>query len=184
MRALSVLLTCCSLLACGTSTTPVDAGNVAADAGVDAGLPPDAGCTGACTVTDLGVTFQGHTGGFTRAQHGLEGDAGLYIEAYFGGDPACPDANSPTPDRTLIISGLLAAGDGGAQTEADGVHVTLLDFTGALSSHPFDRATRVRATPRFLAPGELVSFTLEASFDGGTVSGGFAAPHCASLDGP
>lgn len=154
------------------------------DAGeVDAGLV-DAGadCTGACATTDLSITFHGVTAGFDRAQHGVEPDGGLYVEAYFGGDPACPDPASPTPDRTLIIAGLRAVS--GPQTYADGVRVTLLDFVGNLSSSPFDRAVSAQATLRYSAPGTLVSFTLDASFDGGTVTGGVAAAHCASLDGP
>jgi hypothetical protein len=173
----------------------VDAGTSAADAGssndagskVDAGASADAGptsCTGACAVTDLVATFHGVMGQFDRAQHGVEGDAGLYIEAHFGGDPACPTASSPTPDRTLVISGLRADFDGGVQTRDDGLRVTLLDFKGNLSSSPFDKAFAARATTRWMNRGTLVSFTLEADFDGGTVRGGFSAPHCASLDGP
>jgi hypothetical protein len=121
---------------------------------------------------------------FDRAQHGLEGDGGLYVEAHFAGDPACPGPSSPTPDRTLIVAGLRWPGDGGPQTYADGVRVTLLDFAGNLSPNPFDRAVTVRAVARSVQPGVLVSFTLEATFDGGVVTGGFEAPHCASLDGP
>jgi hypothetical protein len=176
------------VLACGQPQPAVDAG-VVADAGgnVDAGSPTDAGapsCTGACAVTDLVATFHGVMGQFDRAQHGIEGDAGVYIEAHFGGDPSCPTASSPTPDRTLVISGLRADFDGGVQTRADGLRVTLLDFKGTLSPSPFDKAVAARATVRWLDRGTLVSFTLEADFDGGTVRGGFSAPHCASLDGP
>jgi hypothetical protein len=128
--------------------------------------------------------FGGASAGFDRAQHGVEPGGGLYVEAHFGGDPACPGPMSPTPDRTLIIAGLRAPPDGGALTEADGLRVTLLDFVGNLSPHPFDRAITARARPRYAAPGVLVSFLLDATFDGGVVNGGFAAPHCASLDGP
>ncbi len=156
--------------------SPSDAG------GTDAG-PSDAGCGGACAVTALQLVLRGQQGAFDRAQHGVEGADGLYVEAHFGGDPACPTASSPTPARTLVIAGL-RVGDGGVRTEADGLRVTLLDFQGSVSSLPFERATSARATPRFVDRGGLVSFTLEATFDGGTLQGGFAAPHCASLDGP
>jgi hypothetical protein len=132
----------------------------------------------------LVMTVGRQTGSFTRAQHGLEPGGGLYLEAYFGGDPACPTQTSPTPDRTLIISGLQPLTDGGVLTEADGVRVTLLDFTGALTSAPSLRASTVRATARAMNPGTSVSFALEATFDGGTLTGSFTAAHCASLDGP
>ncbi len=172
------------------STPPVDAG-VVADAGLpDAGLveaglpdagPPDAGSGPA---TNLVMTLGARTGTFTRAQHGLEPTGGLYVEAHFGGDLACPTQTSPTPDRTLIIAGLQPLLDGGVQTEADGLRVSLLDFTGALTNAPIVRSVSARATAHTMIPGTLVSFTLEAAFDGGTLSGAFAAPHCASLDGP
>lgn len=196
-RHLGLVFFAAALLACQPASTDTDAGDVDAG-GHDAGLPDagdvdagtmdagdaDAGadCTGACAVTDLSITFHGVTAGFDRAQHGVEPDGGLYVEAYFGGDPACPGPSSPTPDRTLVISGLRAAS--GVQTYADGLRVTLLDFAGTLSSNPLDRALSTQATLRYAAPGVLVSFTLDAAFDGGAVTGGFAAAHCASLDGP
>lgn len=159
----------------GECDRPVD-GGATMDAGVDAGTV-DAG--------DLLVaTIGSRTGAFDRAQHGIEPDGGLYVEAYFGGDPACPTQTSPSPDRTLIIAGLHLVPDGGALTSADGLRVTLLDFSGALTSAPFVRAITARATPRSVVPGTLVAFTLEATFDGGTAQGSFSAPHCASLDGP
>lgn len=212
-RHLGLVLFAATLLACQPASSDMDAGLPDAggidggndDAGsMDAGLPdagdvdagsdagtPDAGdsdagsaCTGACAVTDLVAMFGGASAGFGRAQHGVEPDGGLYVEAHFGGDPACPGPTSPTPDRTLIIAGLRAPPDGGTLTEADGLRVTLLDFVGNLSPNPFDRAVTARARPRYAAPGVLVSFLLDATFDGGMVNGGFAAPHCASLDGP
>lgn len=203
-RHLGLVFLAGALFACQPATTDTD-GGLADAGGTDAGVPdagamdaglvddagaPDAGdtdagaCTGACASTDLSATFHGVTAGFDRAQHGVEPDGGLYVEAYFGGDPACPGPSSPTPDRTLIISGLHAMADGGAQTTADGLRVTLLDFVGNLSSNPLDRAVSAQATLRYAQPGVLVSFTVEASFDGGTVTGGFAAAHCDSLDGP
>lgn len=161
----------------------VDAGpgaDAGADAGVDAGFDAgvDAGFAG------LWLTLGSAQGGFDRAQHGLEPDGGLYVEAYFGGDPGCPTQSSPTPDRTLIIAGLHLVPDGGSLTQLDGVRVTLLDFTGALTSAPVERATSILATPREVTPGVRVSFTVEATFDTGTLRGTFSALHCASLDGP
>jgi hypothetical protein len=122
---------------------------------------------------------------FDRAQHGVEGDGGVvYIEAHFGGDPACPDQNSPTPARTLIIANLRADSDGGAQRYDAGLRVTLLDFNGVLTTAPFLRAFDATAIPRSVSPGVSVSYDLVAAFDGGVISGQFVAPHCASLNGP
>ena len=158
--------------------------------GVDAGLTTDAGIDagidgGAMDAGDrLLVTLGTRSGEFDRAQYGLQPDAGLYIEAYFGGDPACPTQTSPTPDRTLIITALHAMPDGGVISYADGLRVTLLDFNGALTTLPFVRATSARATPLSVTAGTLVVFAIEATFDGGTLQGRFSAEHCASLDGP
>lgn len=159
-----------------------DAGTHGADAGsndTDAG----AACVDECATTLLTATFGAATGTFDRAQHGLEDDGNLYVEAHFGGDPACPTESSPTPARTLIIAGLRPVS--GPQTYDDGVRVTLLDFTGVLTTAPLVRATAVTASARFIEPGTLVSFTLDATFGAsGTLSGGFAAGHCDSLDAP
>jgi len=156
----------------------VDAG--VPDAGVDAGIDGGAMDAGGPLVVTMGA----RRGVFERAQHGLQPDGGLYVEAYFGGDPACPTQTSPTPDRTLIIAGLHAMPDGGAISFSDGLRVTLLDFSGALTTLPFVRATSARATPLSVTPGTLVVFAVEATFDGGTLQGSFSAAHCASLDGP
>lgn len=141
------------------------------------------GCTGACATTTLNASIGGHTGAFDRAQHGTSGTDGIYVEAHFGGDPACPTQTSPTPARTLVVNGLRSAAAGTVLTEADGVTASLLDFDGSLTSAPIDRATAVRATARYVARGAYVSFDLVATFPDGTISGGFFAPHCASLDG-
>jgi hypothetical protein len=185
----------CQLAACGTScqvcvgsevcsagqcVVPVVDAGVGMDAGVDAGVDAGAMDAGDPLVVTLGT----RSGEFDRAQHGLQPDAGLYIEASFGGDPACPTQTSPTPDRTLIIAGLHAMPDGGVISYADGLRVTLLDFNGALTTLPFVRATSARATPLSVTPGTLAVFAIEATFDGGTLRGRFSAAHCASLDGP
>lgn len=164
----------------GTFDASVDAGSTALqDSGVaDAGVI-DAGPQ----TTALQMTLGSRSAGFDRAQHGLDGETTLYIEAHFGGDPACPDSSSPTPDRTLIVANLPRVPDGGTLTSADGVRVTLLDFSGALTTAPLLRATTVRASPVEVKPGDWVSWSLEASFDGGSLNGVFVAPYCASLDG-
>lgn len=190
MRAVLLIISTIALTACGTPTTSsdsgtkeTDAGSASSDSGTDAGSTdagtPDAGCE---TCTQLTAVFGARTAVFTRAQHGVEPDGTLYVEAHFGGDPACPTATSPTPDRTLIISGLRA--DAGVQTWADGVRVSLFDFTGELTSAPLERAREVTATPGLVTPGARVDFDLTVAFDAGTISGHISAPHCTSLDGP
>lgn len=133
--------------------------------------------------TGLTARFGTATGGFDRAQHGVAGADGVYIEAHFGGDPACPTMGSPTPRRTLVLSGV-RAGRTGVQTRADGVSATLLDFGGELTSAPVARATAVSVMPRTIDRGVTVSLELSATFPGGTVTGSFVAPHCPSLDAP
>ncbi len=177
------------LLSCGapqTCTTCLDAGgsaggSAAVDAGVvDAGV--DAGCSGACATTDLLIRFGNRMASFERAQHGRQTDGRVYVEAHAGGDSACPSMTSPTPLRTLAIANLRVLPDGGAVTFADGLRVSLFDFNGAVTAAPLERAVDARAVARWLEPGVLVSFQLTATFDGGTLTGGFVAEHCTSLD--
>ncbi len=152
----------------------------AGDAGVssDAGV---AGCTGDCATTELQAVFRDGSGDFTRAQHGVVAATGnIRVEAHFGGDPACPEEQSPSPDRTMIVTGITTAMR--TQTDADGVRATLLDFRGDLTSTPVLRAIAVSVTPRFVQPGTAVSYEIEANFPQGTISGGLYAEHCTSLD--
>jgi hypothetical protein len=125
--------------------------------------------------------FGTRTGGFDRAQHGVSGTNGVYVEAYAGGDLGCPTMTSRTPQRTLVISGI-RADVSAVQTEAGGVTASLLDFTGDLVSVPVVRATAVRLTPRSIDRGVSVSFEITATFPGGTITGSFTAGHCTSLD--
>lgn len=193
MRSLVVaafcLVSCAAVPPSPDGGGEVDAGLMSVDAGAleDAGSSMDAGAVDAGTFDDGGTQLVGVVGArrgvFDRAQHGVEPDGGLYVEAHFGGDPACPDMTSPTPSRTLIVAGLQALRDGGVLTYAEGLRVTLLDFDGVLTSAPLLRSTATRATAVDVQPGVSVTFTLEASFDGGSFTGRLVAPHCASLDG-
>lgn len=194
MRLALVTAACAAVFAC---TPPVpcanalcdvtDAGESPADAGTDAGTSDagaaDAGPGDAGTL--LNVSVGANRGVMDRAQHGLEQDGGvLYVEAHFGGDPACPTMTSPTPSRTLIIAGLRPLPAGSTLAYDAGLRVTLLDFQGTLTTAPLVRAVDARAVSLGGTAGTLVRFSLEATFADGGVSGTFAAEHCASLDGP
>ena len=159
------------------------------DAGVaDAGM---ARCDGGpCVATLLNGVWGAHQVVLDVAYLGLEpGDAGtfLYVEAYRGAAAGCPEMSSPTPDQTLIVSGIPVSAPGTVLTHSDGVHVTLLDFRGDLfmSAAP-QRASTVALNVRDVeaAPDRaFVVVELSATFaDAGTVTGIFAATHCTSLD--
>jgi hypothetical protein len=154
----------------------------------------DLGSPDAPPVTELTVTVGGTRRLLDRAQLGLDRDpagevSGLHVEAHAGGDPACPEQDSPTPDCTLIIGNIPPVPDGTVLTEADGVSVTLLDFSCGLLPGPApERFTTLSLTvvrSVLEPPGEvLLEATLEASSaSGGTVSGTLVALHCTSLDG-
>jgi hypothetical protein len=118
-----------------------------------------------------------------RAQMGFDADGRtVRVEVHRGGDPACPTESSPTPDQTVILSGLAIE----ATRRTDGVFATLLDFETGLTSEPLLRGMEVKvsevqalASPRAEA---FVAFDLEASLPGGRLSGHVFAPHCDSLD--
>jgi hypothetical protein len=152
------------------------------DGGADASVSGDGGACVGCEGTALTGVFGARRATFDRAQHGRAGTDGLHVEAHFGGRPECPTMTSPTPDRTLVLSGVRATGDARAQTFADGVRATLLDFRGVLVSAPLLRATAVTVTPRAIDRGTRVALDLSATFDGGTITGTIVAPHCPSLD--
>jgi hypothetical protein len=160
---------------------PPDGGVMEAGAPTDASITTDAGtCSGSCATTMLTATFGMNSGPFDRAQHGVEPSGNIYVEAHFGGSPMCPTMTSPTPDRTLVIANILPTM--AEQTYASGVRATLLDFRSTFTTTLPLRATDLRITPRFVSPGAAVSYTFTATFAGGTISGSFFAPHCASLD--
>lgn len=164
---------------------------------VGSGLPT--GCSDACAQQTLSATFGAVTEPLARGVYGVDRDArgnpGVYVEAHHGGDPGCPEQTSPTPDRTLIISGLPLPASGTPITEADGLVVSLLDFKGTLIASPLAKATAASVTfvaadvcsacvgrPSPSDPDGFVALDLSATFPGGTVSGHVYAAHCDSLD--
>lgn len=131
-------------------------------------------------INTLVMTLNGNSGGFDRAYHGVEADGRIYVEAYFGQMPeGCP-IQSTSSSRTLIISNISA--DGGT-TYDSGLRVTMFDFAGTLTTEPLIRFTQTSSTAVDVRPGDEVSFTLDATLDGGVVSGRFTAIHCPVLDG-
>jgi hypothetical protein len=144
----------------------------------DPNAPPGDGGT---YNTMLTATFGARGGPFDSARHGRQGTNGIYLEAYLGGDPACPEANSPTPQRTLVLTGL-RTNVTGVQTSATGVRAVLLDFSGGLIATPTARATMVEVTPQELGAGTRVRADIRVTFEGGTITGVVDAPWCRSLD--
>ncbi len=130
--------------------------------------------------TALSAVFGSRRASFERAQHGNVGADRLLVEAHSGGDPACPNASSPTPRRTLAIRGIRATADATPQT--DGLTATLFDFGADLTTAPLLRAMAVRVTPRAYLRDGSVSLSVTVTFAEGTITGDLVAPHCASLD--
>ena len=187
--------------ACSSTTTPAPGAQDAAAAGdgaaADASSPDattpdaavaDAGCVGPCATLSLDATYGAKTARFERAQFGWDKKAGkvsgITTEAHAGGRPECPTQSSPTPDRTLVISGVPLGSAGRTLTQTDGVAVTLLDFKALLTDKPLDKATAI--TLRVVAlegdAPERVAFDLEATFAEGKIAGHVFAEHCATMD--
>jgi len=178
-----------------SSSAPTDAGpdGMQADA---AEAPTDAGTqemdAAMATVTSLNIMLAGQARELTRAQMGFEskdgGVTGFYVEAHAGGDPMCTGPNSPTPNYTMVLSGVSVVTPGTRLTTADGLQVSLLDFVGDLTPTPAPvRATAVdfEVLDVVTSPDSeaVLRGNLTASFDGGSITGTVSAEHCASLDG-
>lgn len=166
------------LVGCSSSTTVVtpsgtdagpteDAGVVepVADAGAETGV---AACDTTCRKLAFTATFDGAAAAFDRAQFGIETGGTRRVEAYGGGDPACPSESSPTPDRTLIFVGI-----GG-----DAPKVSYFDFVG--SGAPVVKATAVKVT-NVVMLDDVVAFDVDATFPSGSAKGHIASSLCASL---
>jgi hypothetical protein len=189
--ALAVALVACG----GGDDAAVDGGgDVAIDAAT--GLPTT--CTDACTAIDLTATFGGTNRGFERAYFGLtsptksaSGEFELYVEASAGGDGLCPSDTSPTPDRIVRVTGLLAPV--GVPVPITSATVSLLDFEGSLLPD-VPTATATASTVTWIAADvctectagddrdRFATFDLSATFDGGSAAGRIYAGHCDSLD--
>lgn len=163
-------------------------------------------CEGACAMQDLTATYGATTEPFERAVYGLSapettasGEWEIYIEALDGGFDGCPQQDSPTPARTMIITNLTIPMEAGMMlTKAEhGISTTLLDFDGSLFTEEqvFERADSVELVPQagnlcvecvgMAMPSHMegfIAFDLSATFPSGTASGHIYAVHCDSLD--
>lgn len=190
-----------------TDAATADAGPT--DTGATDAQPTDAGtglpttCEGACRTLDLAIDLSEAQGSFQRAYYGLtspaqsnSGSWAVHIEATSGGADGCPTENSPSPDWTLVVSGLALPLS--PEPVMDGISVSFLDFSGQfLSPAPITRST-ARSVQVLAAdlctdcvgmtapahPTGLVSLSLEATFAEGTIRGQVFATHCDSLDLP
>jgi hypothetical protein len=187
-----------------TNTGGADAGdtdaadNAAANAATNAAVGPAADGE-----LDLTVTLGDETATLERAYYGVTSPRDsnterweLYVEAYAGGADGCPTENSPTPDQTLIIAGVAFPDDNVTTTDADGLSVSLLDFSGRLSTAPVESSRGEETTmlgwtvcrecpnlPDYFVYFEIdAPFTTETASADGEVTGRVLATHCPSLD--
>lgn len=198
-----------SLLSLALWGCPEGSNEPGVDAGPDTGMEQDMGeqglaevCEGECRTRDVTATFGEVTEPLEFGFYGLnapaaDGARSLYVELHGGGVDECPTMNSPTPSRTLVLSGLPWPLEARAYTSGeDGLSGALLDFEGTL----FDgvapaRATAVEVTPRAASvcvecvggaapsdPGGFVAFDVSLTFEGGTLSGSTYVTHCDSYD--
>lgn len=199
-----LLIFAAASLACDPATPELpDAGarQDSSDASTELDAGSFANCDRACRETTLQVELGAKAGGFDRVQfgytspeHTVSGGWELRLEAYAGGSPECPVEASPTPSRTLILSGVSLPEDETPQTKEGGVSTVLLDYRGELTDEPILRASSLTLTPKAgsFCPGcaqdggaaaaQYFAFELDAQLPDGGISGqGFAA-HCESMD--
>jgi hypothetical protein len=186
--ALVGVFACSSSTVAGTAAPSADGGGATSDAASEATADASSSsCAGACTTTTLAADFGGQKRALVRGQFGTQaGDAGaeLHLEAYAGGDPACPTQASPSPDYTLVLTGVPRGAAGRSLAQADGLSAAFLDFKGDLGLPPVTKATQLRVTvvaedPS--SPPAWVALDVSATFSQGTVVGHVYAGYCASL---
>jgi hypothetical protein len=163
-------------------------------------VAPDAGprCDAQCRTVALIATVGAASAGFDRAYYGLTAPASstsgrweVHVEVHAGGPAGCPTQESPTPDQTLIVTGMTFPEVPLTVTDADGLVVSLLDFSGALTAEPVLRANGEELTwiqwdlctdCEGDDPNGFLAFDLAAPLDAGRVEGHVYATHCASMD--
>ena len=142
--------------------------------------------------SSLGVAFYGLSAPSTTDSGQLE----LYLEAAEGGAPGCPAQDSPTPKRTLILSGLTLPLSPAALTQERGVRLKLIDYEGSLlGGDLFADPIQVTVTPLAArlcveclgqpapsSPDGFIALELKATFAQGQLEGRLYATHCDSMD--
>lgn len=174
-----------------------------ADAGADLGQDQGPSCQGDCAKTALNAKFNGTEAPLTKAFYGLSAatttDSGapeLYLELFEADFEGCPVQDSPTPKRTIILTGIKLPVEQGTLTQDDGVKGKLLDYDGVLLgdglfADPTSATVDLMSAQLCLeclgmpAPSHeegFVSFDLNLQFEGGTIAGHVYATHCDSMD--
>ena len=169
-------------------------------------------CEGDCATHSLTIEFGADTRTMERAVYGLSSPEQsvngegweIYVEALEGGFAGCPEELSPSPDYTLILSGLpLLVGGEVLSKETAPINAILFDYKEDLISGfpPRTVATELTITARAASvcvdcvgatpaggdmdnsdPEGFVSLEIEATFPEGTIKGTLYAAHCDSLD--
>lgn len=164
------------------------------DAAIDMSVSD--GCDAACRTVDATATVDGSSVTFQRAYFGItsgeftdSGEPEVHVEVYAGGTDGCPEMNSPSPDQTLIVTGMQLPATSATSDEASGMAVSLLDFAGDVTMAPVLPATGESLTfvawscPNCTDDVErYVAFELDAPLEGGQAAGHVFATHCDSLD--
>lgn len=177
-----------------------DLGDQTPDQGVE-GLPQT--CQGDCAQGTMSANINGKRAPVSRAVYGLSaasttdsGQIEVYIEGFEGGDEGCPTMNSPTPKRTLILSGLKVPLTQTTKTKEDGLFAKLIDYEGELlGGELFASPEQIKVTAVATnlcveclgksSPSDedgFISLDVELTFPQGTLSGRLYAIHCDSLD--
>lgn len=150
----------------GTSVEPKDA--------TPAGLAPTRKTTAVLTINSVVRTLE-------RAQFGFDSDGTYHVEAHEGGDPKCPDEHSPSPKRTLIVSGVKAADPGTKETKPD-VSAAFLDFAGdQIADGMPAKASAVTVEIVAIEGTTEIEIEVTATFPSGTAKGRVFAEFCQSL---
>lgn len=159
-----------------------DAGDSTSDVG--------GGCTGPCLLVTATATVPPNEVAFERAHFGITGAAQsasgspeIHVEAYAGGADGCPQESSPTPDQTLIVTGVPMPVPSRRYTRQDGLAVSVLDFEGSLLNDGLVVAALTASVTFEHVEEDAVALIVDAQLDGGgTVAGHLYATHCPSLD--
>lgn len=169
------------------NTPSSDAGSGEDTSAPKTDAPASSTCEGACKVTSLEVDIGGKKRTLVRAQFGTQqGDGGteLHTESHLGGQPACPQMNSPSPEYTLIVTSVPRGAAGRKLSDRDGVISTFFDFKGDLGLPPFTKAVSVNLTvvgEDTATPPKWVALDVSAMFREGEVKGHLYAEYCDSL---